>query len=344
MATHDGGPRDIIANCKNGILVDPLDDAAIEAALLRMLTEPQQWQTWSQQGISGTRQHYSWRNHAERYLSDLDKILKESPVPDLASAHKTRRMPEFDRLIVTDLDNTLTGDEGALAELIELLNNHPQIGFGVATGRRLDDAKQMIEHLGLPRPDVLDTDVGTQLHYGVNLTPDLSWRKQIGYAWKPIEIRALLDGQPGLFLQSEEKLSEFKISYELDAQLAPSVDEIKKRLREAGLRARVTFSLGMYLDIIPVRGGSDLSMRHLLYKWGFAPEHVLVAGDSGNDEGMLLGRTLGVVVGNYSPELERFRNRPRVYFAQGHHARGIIEGINYYQFLGDIVIPNDDAE
>lgn len=344
VATHDGGPRDIIANCKNGILVDPLDDAAIEAALLRVLTEPQQWQTWSQQGISGTRQHYSWRNHAERYLSDLDKILKESPVPDLASAHKTRRMPEFDRLIVTDLDNTLTGDDGALAELIELLNNHPHIGFGVATGRRLDDAMQMIEHLGLPRPDVLDTDVGTQLHYGVNLTPDLSWRKQIGYAWKPIEIRALLDGQPGLFLQSEEKLSEFKISYELDAQLAPSVDEIKKRLREAGLRARVTFSLGMYLDIIPVRGGSDLSMRHLLYKWGFAPEHVLVAGDSGNDEGMLLGRTLGVVVGNYSPELERFRNRPRVYFAQGHHARGIIEGINYYQFLGDIVIPNDDAE
>ncbi|MEZ6079301.1 MAG: HAD family hydrolase [Pirellulaceae bacterium] len=52
---------------------------------------------------------------------------------------------------------------------------------------------------------------------------------------------------------------------------------------------------------------------------GFAPEHVLVAGDSGNDEGMLLGRTLGVVVGNYSPELG-CRNRPRVYFAQGHHA------------------------
>ncbi|MEO8270538.1 MAG: HAD-IIB family hydrolase, partial [Aureliella sp.] len=259
-------------------------------------------------------------------------------------AHKTRRMPEFDRLIVTDLDNTLTGDDGALAEFVELLRKHPNIGFGVATGRRLNDAMQMIEQLGLPRPDVLDTDVGTQLHYGANLTPDLSWRKQIDYAWKPTEIRALLDGLPGVFLQSEDKLSEFKISYELDSKLAPSSAEIKKRLREAGLRARVTFSLGMYLDIVPVRGGSDLSIRHLLYKWGFAPERVLVAGDSGNDEGMLLGRTLGVVVGNYSSELERFRNRPRVYFAQGHHARGIIEGIDYYQFLGEIVIPNDEVE
>lgn len=344
VATHDGGPRDIIANCENGILVDPLDDQAIEAALVRMLTEPEQWQAWSQQGITGTRKFYSWRNHANRYLSDLDTILKESPVPALARAHKSRRLPEFDRLIITDLDNTLTGDNEALAEFVELLRSHPNVGFGVATGRRLDDALQMIEHLGLPRPDVLDTDVGTQLHYGANLTPDLSWRKQIGYVWKPEQIHEQLDGLPGVFLQSPEKLSEFKISYEINPELAPSVDDIKKRLREAGLRARVTFSLGMYLDIIPVRGGSDLSMRHLLYKWGFAPEHVLVAGDSGNDEGMLLGRTLGVVVGNYSPELERFRNRPRVYFAQGHHARGIIEGIEYYQFLGEITIPNDEVE
>jgi sucrose-phosphate synthase len=100
----------------------------------------------------------------------------------------------------------------------------------------------------------------------------------------------------------------------------------------------------MYLDIIPVRGGSDMSIRHLLWKWGFSPDNVLVAGDSGNDAGMLLGRTLGVVVGNYSPELECLRDRPRVYFAKGLHARGIIEGIRYYQFLESIVIPNDRSE
>ncbi len=25
VATNDGGPRDIIANCRNGLLIDPLD-------------------------------------------------------------------------------------------------------------------------------------------------------------------------------------------------------------------------------------------------------------------------------------------------------------------------------
>ena len=140
---------------------------------------------------------------------------------------------------------------------------------------------------------------GPNLHYGETLAPDLSWRKQIGYAWCSEDIHATLDPLPGVFLQDEKHQSEFKISYEIDQELAPSVATIKKLLREAGVRAKVVLSLGMYLDIIPVRGGSDLSLRHVLWKWGFSPENVLVAGDSGNDAGMLLGRTLGVVVGNY---------------------------------------------
>jgi sucrose-phosphate synthase len=68
-----------------------------------------------------------------------------------------------------------------------------------------------------------------------------------------------------------------------------------------------------------------------------------VAGDSGNDEEMLTGNTLGVVVGNYDPDLEKLRGNPRIYFAQGHHAWGIIEGIEQYNFLGQIRIPDQKA-
>jgi sucrose-phosphate synthase len=245
-------------------------------------------------------------------------------------------------MIITDLDNTLTGDDEALAEFVDMLKEAPHVGFGIATGRGLQSALEMVEELRLPMPDVMDTDVGTQLHYGDKLTPDGSWQKQIGYHWKPKEVRALLDELPGFFLQPAEKQARFKISYEVDKQLAPSLAAVRRMLREAGLRARVLWSLDMYLDVIPVRGGSDFSMRHLLYKWGFSPEQVLVAGDSGNDEGMLKGRTLGVVVGNYSRELEKLRKWPRVYFAKAKHARGILEGMEYYHFLDHILIPNDD--
>ncbi len=344
VATNDGGPRDIIANCNNGLLIDPLDGEAIEKALLRVLTEPDNWQKWSEGGMVGTRKQYAWQNHADRYLRDLNDILDNSSTPVLAHRSRPRRLPDFDRVIITDLDNTLTGDPKSLAEFNELLREHDDIGFGIATGRRLDSALELIEELGLPKPDLIDTDAGTQLHYGEALTPDRTWQKQIGFAWKPEEISRILDPLPGVFRQKESHQSEFKISYECDRKRAPSVIAIKKLLREAGLRAKVLLSLGMYLDIIPVRGGSDLSVRHLLWKWGFSPDNVLVAGDSGNDAGMLLGRTLGVVVGNYSPELERLRNHPRIYFAEHAHARGILEGIQYYQFLNNIVIPNDRIE
>jgi len=344
VATNDGGPRDIIANCKNGLLVDPLNEEEIEHALLRTLTDQDQWAEWSQSGIEEIRKHYSWTNHAQRYLRDLHDILEHSPAPVLVTKPTQRRLPEFDRLIITDLDNTLTGDDEALEAFKDVIRNNDHVGFGIATGRRLDSALALIQELGLPRPDLIDTDAGTQLHYGENLTPDVSWRKSIGFAWKPDEVRKELDELPGLFPQDERNQSEFKISYEVDTSISPSVSEIKRILREAGLRAKVVMSLGMFLDVIPVRGGSEISIRHLLYKWGFTPDHVLVAGDSGNDAGMLLGRTLGVVVGNYSPELDRLRNQPRIYFAEASHAAGILEGIEYYNFLDRITIPNDRIE
>ena len=344
IATNDGGPRDILANCQNGLLVDPLDPKMIEKSLMRALTEPEQWQEWSEAGIRGAHEHYSWKHHADRYLRDLSDILEKSPPPALLMTSKSRRLPSFDRLLIADLDNTLTGDESALKELVERVCNLDYVGFGIATGRRLDKALELIQSLGLPLPDLIQSDAGTQLHYGEGLNPDLTWQKQIGYAWRPNEVRRILDQVVGLSLQSEEHQSKYKVSYSVDPERAPSINKIKKILREAGLRAKVILSLGIYLDIIPVRGGSDLSLRHVLWKWGFSPEHVLVAGDSGNDEGMLTGRTLGVVVSNYSAELERLRKRPRVYFATTPHARGILEGIEYYQFLDNIVIPNDQIE
>ncbi len=343
IATNDGGPRDIIANCRNGILIDAMDDHSIYRALKMALTDDQQWDHWSRNSVSNTRTHYSWASHAEKYLRDVKDILKTSDSPQVVN-RPARRLPEFDRLIIADLDNTITGDAESFAAFKKVIEDNDHIGFGVTTGRRLEKAVQMIDDLGLPKPDLLDTDSGTQLHYGERLTADLSWRKSIGFAWDPEKIRSTLEPLEGVELQDDVEQSEFKIGYKLDPNSKTSPSKIKKLLRAAGVRAKVVMSLGTFADIIPVRGGSDLSLRHVLWKWSFTPENVLVAGDSGNDAGMLLGRTLGVVVANHGPELNRLRNRPRIYFAQRANAGGILEGIQYYNFLGNITIPNDRNE
>jgi sucrose-phosphate synthase len=100
----------------------------------------------------------------------------------------------------------------------------------------------------------------------------------------------------------------------------------------------------MFLDVIPIRASGGLAIRYLTIKWGLSPERWLVAGDAGNDKEMLSGNTLGVVVGNYSPELDELRGQPRVYFAEQTHARGILEGIEYYRFFDQIDLHENEEE
>jgi sucrose-phosphate synthase len=342
VATQDGGPQDIIGNCHNGLLIDPLNQDQIEHALVRCLTEPQSWDQWSANGIVNVKKHYSWDAHADRYLRDVCELVAESAVPVLADKRYPRRLPDFDRMIITDLDNTLDGDDEALAEFSVMLHNAGrQVGFGIATGRRLDDVLSYLETHDLPKPDLLATAVGTELYYGKEMLKDKGWSKQMAMYWQPSEVYRVLDSIDGLSRQSDHEQTEFKVSYLIDTAMAPSIGKIRRALRETGLRVKVIVSRRMFLDVLPIRGGSDLAIRYITYRWGFEPEQLLIAGDSGNDEGMLRGRTLGVVVGNYSPELEKLRHMPRVYFAKAHHARGILEGIEHYNFLGHIRVPSE---
>jgi sucrose-phosphate synthase len=345
IATNDGGPSDIIANCHNGILVDPFDGKAIERALLHMFLEPDEWQKWSEAGLKNVHTHYSWERHAQRYMRDIHEILKGfEEVPQIVHGRKTRRLPQIDRLIIADIDNTVTGDDGAMHRFFDLIKNADEhIGFGIATGRRFEEVVKLIDTHGMPHPEVLITSVGTEIYYGKNFTLDKSWEKHINFRWEPDRIREVFRNIEGLFIQPDEEQSHFKISYKIDFSVAPSVQKLKRILRENKLRVKVIGSHNMFLDIIPSQAGSGLSIRHMAYKWGFPLEKILIAGDSGNDEEMLAGNTLGVVVGNYSPELEKLRTYPRVYFAQAHHAAGILEGIEYYQFLNSIVIPNEKS-
>jgi len=343
VATHDGGPSDIIANCKNGALVDPFDTKSIEKAILHALIEPAQWDDWSQAGLVNVNKHYSWQRHVGRYLRDVKEVLKESDVPPpIARGRKTRRLPQIDRLIIADIDNTLTGNEEAMHDFFSLIADAEEnIGFGIATGRRYEDVKQLMVENEIPHPEVLITSVGTEIYYGKNYTLDTSWRKHIDFRWDPDRVREVLGEVEGFWIQEDNEQSTYKISYKVDFSIAPKPSAIRRMLRENGIRAKCIVSLGMFLDVIPFRAGSGLSIRHMAYKWGFPLEHVLVAGDSGNDEEMLAGNTLGVVVGNYSEELEKLRKYPRVYFAERHNAAGIIEGIEYYNFLDQITIPNE---
>ena len=118
-----------------------------------------------------------------------------------------------------------------------------------------------------------------------------------------------------------------------DSKKAPSIKEVKKALRQKGFHANVVYSHQAFLDVLPIRASKGAAVRYLGMKWGLPLERFLVAGDSGNDEEMLCGDTLGVVVGNYSKELLRLRGRDKIFFARGAYAWGVLEGVDHYQFF-----------
>ena len=90
-----------------------------------------------------------------------------------------------------------------------------------------------------------------------------------------------------------------------------------------------------FLDLLPVRASKGAAIEYLARKWGLALDHVLVAGDSGNDRDMLEGPALGVVVGNHAEELKSLAAQDTLYFASATHAGGILEGLRHYGFVGE---------
>ena len=80
----------------------------------------------------------------------------------------------------------------------------------------------------------------------------------------------------------------------------PALRTLQAMLRAQRLSAKLIYSHESFLDVLPVRASKGQAVRYLAYKWGLPLGNFLVAGDSGNDEEMLLGDTLAVVVGNHS--------------------------------------------
>src|SRR3546814_750563 len=134
-------------------------------------------------------------------------------------------------------------------------------------------------------------------------------------------------------LQPEENQREFKLSSYVIPDKMPPLRKLYQLLREHGLQANLVYSHQAYLDVLPERASKGRAIRYLSYKWGVPLQNFLVAGDSGNDEEMLVGDTLGIVVGNHSPELEPLRGLEQIYFAEHVCARGVLEGIEHYDFL-----------
>ena len=336
LATENGGPVDIIENCKNGLLFDPLDEKQLARYLVHILSDQAYWKALRRNGLEGVRKHYSWQAHVKKYLQRLHPMVKVKPVLDQREPYQKKIRPAT-KAVFSDLDQNLIGSSAGRKELIEMLrSNRKKLLFGIATGRSLDSALAIMVKKNIPRPDVLITSLGTAIFYGRHLTPDETWQHHLDYLWMPATLKRLLADTPGLRLQPRDSQGRFKVSYFYDEEKAPSVDELNVYLRQHDQTVNLSLAFGQYLDIVPIRASKGLALRYISHRLEITLENILVAGGSGADEDMMRGNTRAVVVGNrHHEELSDIDELEGVYFAKNSYAHGILEAIRHYNFLDE---------
>ncbi len=248
--------------------------------------------------------------------------------------------------IASDVDGTLTGDRAALDRLAQRLTRMRTSGelfLIFSTGRRLDQVLGGIADEGLPEPDAVLGQVGTEIYrapLSIDMPPMPEWRELLLTDYHRAEAESFLDGIDGLVMQPDKFNTELKTSCYLDKCPDPeaAVAEIERRVEPHADRYQVIWSSGRDLDILPAASGKGKAIRFLVDRLELPADRVVVAGDTGNDATMFREFRRGVVVGNAQPELVEVATslgEEGVYLAENEFAAGVEEGLEHLGVLNE---------
>jgi len=337
IATKEGGPADIIGNCENGILVDPTNHQAIADAAISILVDRDLWQQYSSNGINGVRRYYAWEAHCRKAISVYSEVMGKVPSLDLQKDRRSlpvgRQLSKVRRLLFTDLDNILIGDDKSLVDLLKVFDkNSDKLLWGVATGRPIELTLEALAEHDIPVPDIMICSVGTTIFYGQSFLPDNGWHRHISYQWRPEAIKETLASLKFIDIQEPENQRPFKVSYYMEDD-PDFLVRVHEALQARRLRYNLMFSNNQFLDVLPYRASKGKAVRYLSYKWGIPLYNIMICGESGNDEDLLRGDMCAVVVANHSSELQSLKGLRKVYFSGNEYAAGVIDGLNHYGFL-----------
>lgn len=331
VATNDGGPRDILANCRNGELVDPMDPEAIGGAIEGILSVPERRRGLAEAGAREVRTHYSWDRHVERYLGEVMPLLPMRVRPTAAGSRL--QLARCERWIVMDLPPKLEEEAPDVVGRWRALFADGNVGLGFATGLSHAETREVIARLDMPKPAFLITGLGAEIRYGEAGVADEVWARQVAAHWRRKEVVAALGGVAGLEMQPEERQHPLKVSYFRAKGGAPTRREVQRLLREAGVAAKVLVTAGCFIDVLPVRSGKDVALRYLTHKWGIDHGSLFYFACYGNDGAVVRGRNLAAIASTADPQVKLFRPRARLWHCREPGLRGLFEGLDHYRFL-----------
>lgn len=235
-------------------------------------------------------------------------------------------------IIATDLDGTLVGNRLALAKFNHfMIKNKNKFLLIYITGRTFSSTWQLILEENLLFPDVMITDVGTEIYIAPRFSREQIWERKMSSSWDTAKIQTAIKGVDGL--RPQEIRPRFRLAYFTQKDtFYDTVLKLRVTAEKAKLSVNIVPSMGHIIDIIPGIAGKGLALCHIQQLYAIKKENTFVCGDSGNDLSMFLIGFKGIVVGNARPELKealKFKSRD-VYFSRSFYASGILEGLIKY--------------
>ena len=228
--------------------------------------------------------------------------------------------------LVSDIDDTLTGDTEALVALLECSGQDRLFRIVLNSSRPLTSVQKTLS--GFPSsfvPKDLVTAMGTEVMLGGE--PVEEWQERFA-GWERGIVDEIVEGLGGV-PHGQEFQTAYKASFRVEGEVLQQ--HVRDAIAGSGQPSRVIVSGRHDLDVLPIEGGKGQAILFVAELLGLdVARQVLVAGDSANDLEMFEICCRGILVGNARAELREAVRKDTAYQALGHHASGIMEGLRYW--------------
>lgn len=240
--------------------------------------------------------------------------------------------PTSELLLISDLDDTLLGDERALADFASFVQSLAPLRLRLvyATGRFYESVCHDIENRPLPEPLAVIGGVGSEIRRFPDGSLIEEWVERMSDQWSARRVREILEDQTGLELQPEADQSDFKVSYYAPEADPEQLARWREKLASEGIRVNLIYSSGRDVDFLPEGVNKGSAAKFVAALYNYAPKRVLVAGNSANDSALFEHGFRGIVVGNAHAELKTYAARADTYLSSAEFAAGVREGLEFW--------------
>jgi len=267
---------------------------------------------------------------ALKQAAELKKIIGNLPGGDRMEKDIFFKGPKF--ILATDLDGTLVGNRFALANFNHfMIKNMNKFLLVYITGRTFSSTWQLISEENLLFPDIIITDMGTEIFLAPHFNREQIWEQKMSATWDAAKIRKAIKNVNGLLPQDVHP--RFRLAfYTKKALFKETVLKVRLAVEKAKLPIEIVSCMEHIIDIVPAGAGKGYALNHIQELFAIKKENTFVCGDSGNDLSMFSKGFKGIVVGNALPELKealKFKSK-EIYFSRSKYASGIMEGLKKY--------------